>query len=197
MRSRRCDTTVIETERLILRPFMKRDAADVLEYLRKPPRHCFCLFRLRSIWDARREMKRRAHNTEYYFAVVLKEKNKVIGEMEAFRNYKMDDETNLQVCLFTICWMLNEPFRGKGYAYEAAHAFFDYLFHEKGAERIHIETEDINYPCQRLCERLGMRKTGMIMGKRSFNNNPDGSPHYDNIIQYDISMSEWNKKFTE
>ena len=68
----------------------------------------------------------RAHNTEYYFAVVLKEKNKVIGEMEAFRNYKMDDETNLQVCLFTICWMLNEPFRGKGYAYEAAHAFFDF-----------------------------------------------------------------------
>ncbi len=32
---------MIETERLILRPFNEGDAADVLEYLREPAVNCF------------------------------------------------------------------------------------------------------------------------------------------------------------
>lgn len=40
--------------------------------------------------------------------------------------------------------MLNDKFQGKGYAYEAARAFFDYLFKEKKARRIYAYTEDNN-----------------------------------------------------
>ena len=29
--------------------------------------------------------------------------------------------------------MLNKAYQGKGYAYEAAYAFFEYLFSQKGA----------------------------------------------------------------
>ena len=56
--------------------------------------------------------------------------------------------------------MLNLAYAGKGCAYEAARAFFDYLFREKGARRIYAYTEDDNLPSQRLCERLGMRWRG-------------------------------------
>ena len=53
-----------------------------------------------------------------------------------------NDGENTQNDTFSPCWMLNEDYQGKGYAYEAAHVFFDYLFREKGARRIYAYTED-------------------------------------------------------
>ena len=38
--------SIIETERLLLRPFRESDAADVLEYLSGPLPHCFAALRL-------------------------------------------------------------------------------------------------------------------------------------------------------
>jgi len=80
---------------------------------------------------------------------------------------------------------------GKGYAYEAAHAYFDYLFNQKGIRRIYAYTEDYNVPSQRLCERLGMRREGLFLDFVSFINNPDGTPHYENTVQYAILKREW------
>ena len=84
------------------------------------------------------------------------------------------------------CWMLNKKFQGKGYAYEAAYAFFDYLFRDKGARRIYAYTEDYNLPSQHLCEKLGMRREGLFVEFVSFVNNPDGTPLYENTMQYAI-----------
>lgn len=77
------------------------------------------------------------------------------------------------------------------YAYEAAHAFFDYFFREKGARRIYAYTEDYNIPSQRLCEKLGMRREGLFEEFVSFVNNPDGTPRYENTMQYAILKKEW------
>ena len=70
---------MIETERLVLRPFRESDAADVLEYLRKPAVNCFACMKLDSLKAARGEIKRRAKD-EMYLAIVLKESGKAIGE---------------------------------------------------------------------------------------------------------------------
>ena len=50
---------VIETERLILRPFLECDAADVYEYLKDPAVNCFADMKLNSLEEAREEMKKR------------------------------------------------------------------------------------------------------------------------------------------
>lgn len=72
---------IIETERLVLRPFKTADAPDVLEYLKEPAVHCFADMKLDSIDDAKKKMRSRARDKEYYFAIVLKETGKVIGEV--------------------------------------------------------------------------------------------------------------------
>ena len=87
--------------------------------------------------------------------------------------------------------MLNLNYTGKGYAYEAAHIYFDYLFNERGARRIYAYTEDTNLPSQHLCERLGMRREGLFMEFISFVNNPDGTPLYENTMEYAILKREW------
>ena len=52
-------------------------------------------------------------------------------------------------------------------------------------------TEDTNLPSQQLCERLGMRREGLFMEFVSFINNPDGTPLYENTMQYAILKKEW------
>ena len=185
---------VIETDRLILRPFLLSDAQDVYEYLHEPAVNCFACMKLETLEDAKEEMQKRIGETEYYFAIVLKETGKVIGEIDAYPESDDPHEgSTAKMDTFSPCWMLNLNYTGKGYAYEAAHAFFDYLFKEKGARRIYAYTEDYNLPSQRLCERLGMRREGMFLEFISFVQNPDGTPHYENTCQYAILKKEWTE----
>ncbi len=183
---------IIETERLILRPFLESDAEDVFEYLHQPLVNCFKCMKLDTIEDAKKEMKNRIGETEYYFAIVLKESEKVIGEIDAFpESGEPHQDENSVKDTFSPCWMLNQDYFGQGYAYEAARAFFDYLFKEKGARRIYAYTEDYNKSSQHLCEKLGMRQEGLFKEFISFVNNPDGTPRYENTYQYAILKKEW------
>ena len=181
---------IIETERLILRTFSEDDAADVFEYLQKPLVNCFACMKMNSVDEAKAEMLRRSEDTEYTFAIVIKETGKVIGEIDAAPERTSPEESSSQDT-FSPCWMLNKAYHGKGYAFEAVHAFFDYLFREKGALRIYAYTEDYNVSCQKLCEKLGMRREGVFMEFVSFVNDANGNPIYENTCQYAILKKEW------
>ena len=95
---------VIETKRLILRPFLEGDAADVYEYLKEPAVNCFASMKLHSMDEAKAEMKKR------------------------------------------------------------------------------------------LGEKLGMRREGLFLEFISFVNNPDGTPRYENTVQYAILKKEWDRR---
>ena len=190
----RKEKMTIETERLILRPFLETDAADVFEYLEKPAVNCFACMKLNSVEEAKEEMKKRVGEIEYYFAITLKDTGKVIGEIDAYPEPgEPHSDESAPKDTFSPCWMLNKAYQGKGYAYEAAHAFFDYLFKEKGARRIYAYTEDYNTSSHHLCEKLGMRREGLFLEFISFVNNEDGTPHYENTYQYAILKKEWDK----
>ena len=87
--------------------------------------------------------------------------------------------------------MLHPDYHGKGYAFEAAKAFFDYLFYRKGARRIYAFTEDYNLSSQKLCQKLGMRQDGLFREFATFVNDEDGNPIYENTIQWAILKKEW------
>ena len=183
---------MIETNRLILRPFRETDAADVFAYLKEPMVHCFSCMKLHSLEAAKSAAAERATDAEYTFAIVLKDTGRVIGEMDAHPESSQPDMAeNFVRDTFSPCWMLHPDFHGKGYAFEAAQAFFDYLFHQKGARRIYAFTEDYNLPSQHLCEKLGMRREGLFREFVSFVCDPDGTPHYENTLQYAILKAEW------
>ena len=181
---------IIETERLFLRPFEEGDAEDVYEYLREPAVHCFASMKLNSIEEAAEEIKERKEDTDYCFAIVLKENGKVIGEIDAHPESTAPEG---EEDTFSPCWMLNREYQGRGYAFEAAHAFFDYLFQKKGARRIYAYTEDNNFPSQHLCEKLGMRREGLFVEFVSFVKDPDGNPIYENTYQYAVLKKEWDR----
>ena len=184
---------MIETTRLILRPFCSEDAADVFDYLEKPTVNCFACMRLNSLEEAQTAVKEKMAHSEYCFAIVLKDTGKVIGEIEAHPESSQPDKAeNYIEDTFSPCWMLNPTYQGKGYAFEAAYAFFDYLFHQKGSRRIYAFTEDYNLSSQHLCEKLGMRREGLFREFVSFVNDAEGNPIYENTYQYAILKKEWD-----
>lgn len=188
----------LETKRLILRPFEERDAADAFEYLSDPKVHCFACMKVNSLEEARRAVLERAKEQDYYFAITLKDTGKVIGEIDAMpESGEPHQDENAVLDTFSPCWMLNPNYFGKGYAYEAAYAFFDYLFTLKGARRIYAYTEDYNVASQKLCTRLGMRQEGLFREFISFVNDENGNPIYENTYQYAILKREWEQAKTQ
>ena len=183
---------MIETERLVLRTFREEDAADLYEYLKEPAVHCFASMKVNSMEDAKDAALERAKDKEFYFAIVLKENGKVIGEIDAMPETPAPDEKNAVLDTFSPCWMLHPDYHRKGYAFEAAKAFFDYLFYRKGARRIYAFTEDYNLSSQKLCQKLGMRQEGLFREFVTFVNDEDGNPIYENTMQWAILKKEWD-----
>ncbi|MCQ2593213.1 MAG: GNAT family N-acetyltransferase [Treponema sp.] len=178
----------IETQRLILRPFKAGDEKDLYEYLKSPEMHCFSDMKIDSLEQAEKEVQGRAEDP-FYFAIVLKENGKVIGEI--FGHPESTDPTASDMDTFSPCWMLNPDFKGKGYGYEAAHAYLDSVFKNEGIRRVYIYTEDYNIACQKLCEKLGARQEGLFKEFVSFVNDEKGNPIYENTYQYAILKKEW------
>lgn len=183
----------LETERLLLRPFVLEDAEDLFSYLHEPAVNCFMSMKLATLDDAKKGiLERIKDDSGLYFAIVLKENGKVIGEI--FSHAEAAESSERIPDTFSPCWMLCKEYQGRGYMYEAVSAYFDLLFNEKGARRIYIYTEDYNVACQKLSEKLGMRQEGLFQEFVSFVNAPDGTPIYENTYQYAILKKEWKKK---
>ena len=185
--------SIIETERLLLRPFQEGDETDLYEYLQNPEVHCFVDMKIDSLEQAKKEVAERAKDNALYLAIVLKETGNVIGEI--FSHAEGTDPTSKVLDTLSPCWMLNPAYKGKGFGYEAAHAYIDCLFLEHGARRIYIYTEDYNIACQKLCEKLGARQEGLFKEFVSFVNDEDGNPIYENTYQYAILKKEWLEKW--
>ncbi len=179
----------IETERLTLRPFEKRDAMDVFDYTNSQTVHCFLDMRYDNIEEAEKQIETIRFNGEYSFVIMLKESGKVIGEIFAEPEAMAHDEDNPRT--FSPLWMLHPDYQGKGYGYEAIRAYLDYLFNEKDARRVYTCVEDDNIPSQKLCKKLGMRHEGTFKEYISFVNNPNGTPLYENTMQFAILKKEW------
>lgn len=180
---------MIETKRLILRPFRKSDARDLYEYLHTPEMNCFVSMKISDLRHAEEETEKRAKDADLYLAVELKETGKVIGEIFSYAE-GTDPDSEIKDN-YSPCWMLNPEYKRNGYGYEAAYAYIDFLFKEKRARRVYMYTEDNNAPCQKLCEKLGARREGLFREFVSFVNDENGNPIYENTYQYAILRKEW------
>lgn len=175
---------IIETERLILRPFREGDAADLFAYLRASTAPCFLSLKLSNLADAEIEVRKRALDAGSV-AICLKQTGQIIGDLFGGGADVEKDETT------SVGWNLNPQFGGQGYAFEAARALFDHLFRAKGFRRLYAYVEEHNKPSRRLCERLGMRREGVFVEFISFTTDDAGNPIYENTMQYAILRREW------
>ncbi len=173
----------IETERLILRNFHQQDAEDLLKYWQNPSVNCFISSKLENINAAHNYIDEKAAS-DNNIAVCIKATGQLIGDLFCMKD-------NISTNTYNVGWSFNEDFQGKGYAGEAAKAFFSYLFHDQNARRICAHVEDYNTPSQKLCERLGMRQEAFFKEYVTFVNDENGNPVYENTMLYALLKKEW------
>ncbi len=175
----------INTKRLILRPFEESDWKDVYQYLSDEEVVFYEPYEVFTVKEAKACVLERAKDPSFY-AVCLKEENKVIGNLyfhkEEFETYELG-------------YVFNKAYWSKGYAYESVHALLAYAFDEKNVRRVTALCNPLNTRSWRLLERLGMRREGTLLQNIWFKTDEKGNPIWCDTYEYGLLQSEWDGDF--
>lgn len=171
----------IETSDLILRRFREEDWMDLYEYLSHPLVVEYEPYDVYSQSECIVEAKRRSLDKNF-FAVVLKEVNKVIGNLY-FSKGEFDT--------WEIGYVFNLAFQKKGYATQSVYALIDYAIKNCETRRIIARCNTKNTASWGLMERLHMRREGHYKQIRYFKMDSDNQPIWIDAYEYAILANEW------
>lgn len=150
----------IETDRLVLRQITKDDAEDILKYLSdETVMKYYGLKPFKSIDEALEEIawyqSTFDENSGIRWGITLKGHGKVIGSFgflnKVPRHFRSD-----------IGFELSQDFWGQGIANEALEAVIKYGFEQLNLQRIQALIEPPNNSSQKLVERNGFIKEGLL-----------------------------------
>lgn len=149
--------TRLETPRLLLRPFLPRDAADCFAFL-SDRETCY----LDGGYEPFSEMDgeydllmQKFSGQEGRYMIVLKEEDRVIGTLHIF-----PDERRA-VKAMELGYVISPFYRRRGYAREAASAVIGALF-RSGVQLITAGAAAPNLPSQALLRKLGFTHEGRL-----------------------------------
>lgn len=176
----------LESDRLILRPVTEEDATAVFLYASNPNLTRYTLFEThQSIEQSRWFVGSYAHSR--YTAkepdplgIVIKEDpvGMIVGALGAFWVSQPNGTMEMG-------YSIAEPFWGRGYIPEACKALIDYVFAEYAVERLQSRVFVENVASERVLEKLGFRKEGVL---RSFVFRRN---QWWDIAMWSILRSEW------
>lgn len=157
----------IETERLIIRNFEKKDRDDLCEYMLQRVNKMFEGYpdfsedKIESVLTYRCESKE-------FFAIELKEEHKVIGNIYlGNRNFNSKE----------LGYVLNEKYHLKRYGSEAAKAVVQWAF-SQGVHRVYAECTPLNISSWKTLEKVGLKREAQLRQNVSFHYDKAGNPIY-------------------
>lgn len=149
--------TVMETERLIIRKITRKDMGALLALMGKPE--------VMYAWEhgfekkevcqwLNRQLTRYRKDGYGYFAVILKENNKFIGQAGLMKSV-IDGNNTVE-----LGYMLDNVHWHHGYATEAARRCLQYAFEELGLQEVCCSIRPENTSSLRVAEAIGMIPCG-------------------------------------
>ncbi len=149
----------LETERLILRRMTAEDFEDFCAYATDPERcRMMGTAPLRGREEALEAFQWMLFNEKRFYAVVLREENRVIGDI-VVQNYP-EEGVRPELAGKTgrvLSFCIASAYRRRGYAAEALRALIGYLFESRGVDYVVSGYFDFNGPSAALHEKLGFR----------------------------------------
>lgn len=144
---------ILETERLILRPWQDEDAVDLYRYASDPDVGPVAGWPVHTSVENSLEIIRTVLRANETYAVCLKENNKAIGSI----GLKMGDATDMtdrdDEC--ELGYWIGKPYWGKGLIPEAAREILRHGFEDLGMKKIWCGYYDGNEKSKRVQEKIG------------------------------------------
>ena len=148
---------ILQTKRLILRPWREEDAEELYKYASDPEVGSPAGWPPHTSVENSREIIRTVLSKPETYAVCLKENGKPIGSIGFHRNdlAEADDE-------YELGYWIGKPYWGQGMIPEASREMLRYAFEDLGMNRVWCGYYDGNEKSRRVQEKLGFiyqRKT--------------------------------------
>ena len=148
---------MIETNRLILRPFQLSDHSDMLEYQSNPDVVRYVPWPVRTSEQVQEALEKGLSSTRIekqgdsiLLSIELKESKKVIGQTNL--NFVSEKDKYAE-----FGYVINPKFSGLGYVTEASKALISWAFANIDLHRIGAVMDQRNPKSRAVCERLGLR----------------------------------------
>ena len=152
------DGLVLETERLILRPFKQSDLDDFHEYASVEGVGEMAGWKHHETKEHTQLILDKFISNDKTFAIVLKENNKVIGSL-GIEEYGMEEKLSefFNYNGREIGYVLSKDYWGKGLMPEAVNAVKDYLFGELDYDFLLCGYYNFNERSKRVQEKCGFK----------------------------------------
>ena len=171
----------LETERLIVRKYVKGDGRDLYLLLERNDNRKFLRENVEEVASIRTEgeaeIKVRKHSAEwvvrdrFVMGIWLKKRDRYVGEIWI-------EPKKWEVPSFEIGWFLDQGYQRRGIATEAARRSLEFLFNDLNAHKVIVITRDTNPRSYKLAERLGFRTEGHLRESRIENGKRYGLLYY-------------------
>ncbi|HWO74634.1 MAG TPA: GNAT family protein [Bacillus sp. (in: firmicutes)] len=176
---------ILETDRLILRQVTKDDASSLLKYLSDQEVMKYVgLEPFKSIEDALDEISWYQSifekKTGIRWGITIKNNGEVIGSCGFLKVVSQHYRSE-------IGFELSREYWGKGIASEAFEAIIRYGFEEMNLQRIEALIEPPNIPSQKLVERHGFIREGLLR------NYEFTGGKFDDLYMYSLLKQDFNK----
>jgi len=180
----------IETERLLLRPFIDADCPAMLRIQSNP---VMTEFTPDNPWSSIDDAYNFLHFAQklykdeniiegfrYFFAVVEKNSNQVIG-------YCGIGGPEFDRTLTEVFYSIEHPFWGQGYATETTKALLHYGFEHLNLKKIVGFAEKRNLASLRVLEKAGLIRKGVISGMQA------QYDYFNDEIYFELNKNEWEQ----
>lgn len=171
---------MLETQRLLLRPFVLSDAEDLHAYLSREQVVRYEPYPPFDYAQAAEEALRRASDPNFH-AVVLKVENRVIGNVWFAPG---EWET------WELGYVFHDAYWGRGYALEACRAVLADGFANRNVRRVVAMCNPDNAASWRLLERLGFTREGYLRQNVFFRRDDDHQPVWQDTYEYGLMPGE-------
>ena len=141
---------ILQTKRLILRPWSENDAEELYKYASDPEVGPPAGWPPHTSAQNSREIIRTVLSAPETYAVCLKENGKPIGSVGLHRNDLAEDDDE-----YELGYWIGKPFWGQGLIPEASRELLRYAFEDLGMSRIWCGYYDGNEKSHRVQEKLG------------------------------------------
>ena len=176
---------VIETERLLIRRFLKEDAKDLFEYLSLPEIYKFEPGSPISMEEAVEICNEREKGNRF-LAVQLKDESKTIGHIYFSLLNPIDFQT------WEIGYIFNPLYWNHGYCTEACMAVIKKAFSEMNVHRINANCNPKNNASWKVLEKIGLKREGYKKEKAFFRKNEDGTPLWHDCFEYGLIEKDYS-----